>query len=971
MAQAATDTGVDVELGPPDEDGDLDSLSSMHRIRSEATISSSEDDTGGHRTQDFLCCSTTGMSRSKSDAVLLQDPEDDFPGLGRAGATAAGGGRGVGDSGLHNVSECSRVYLDLSRAEPFERVEFVESTVTMFRSSSGRQLETIPQDEELQTVDLSHLYASQRSSLTNGSCSSSLEDLSAPSQRTRSTKPTSSSSSTSFSQDTQRSKASLTPSLQAFSLSLKQSVRTLQMGSIPEQVQALEELNVLMDQAWSTPVTGRDLACNLCDVLRTEGAVDLVVGNLSSAHRELLMASARLLDQCLTTPNRNHVARTGLEGVVRMTRKHQGDVELAVPSTGILESLFKTSEESCSRVVGLGGLHVIVFWCRCQDPAILRHCAIALSNLALYGGPDNQHEMIAHKAPEWLFPLAFVEDEVTRYYACLAMAVLASNPEVEPRVRQSGTLDLVLPFLRSHDPSRFTHVDATHAQGRSSDWLRRLTPLLRSSRKEARALAAFTMAMEAGIKVEQDRKEVLYDVGAVEGLRWLASNPRSVATRLAAQALSILGEEVPHKLSRQVPLWSVDNVLQWVTQVGFGGYVEGFRTCQVDGDLLLRLTDTELMENVTMGCALTRKRFLRELKKLKMAADYSSCDPTKVSDWLGEAGWEMTQYSYQMLQAGVDRRTLMSLTEPLLMNECAIHNGIHRQKILSRIEEHRVRGSRPSSAQSRESLCSDVTGRRGREPIDVFLSYRRSNGSQLASLLKVHLQLRGFSVFIDIERLLAGKFDEGLLQSVRQASHLVLVLTPNALDRCVGDDLREDWVHKEIATAMEAGVNIIPVTADGFQWPPTPSLPADISRLPFFNGLRWIHDYQDACVDKLEAFLRGQTPHHLPSASTLPPTSADPLLVTCAPLASAEDAGRSDDGDDNNDDDNDDNDGDDDDDDDDDAILGFGEAGPSPMGSCVDVGGGGGGGKRRSGALGCGRGGGGGGDGETGGAQSS
>lgn len=25
-----------------------------------------------------------------------------------------------------------------------------------------------------------------------------------------------------------------------------------------------------------------------------------------------------------------------------------------------------------------------------------------------------------------------------------------------------------------------------------------------------------------------------------------------------------------------------------------------------------------------------------------------------------------------------------------------------------------------------------------------------------------------------------------------------------------------------------------------------------------FNGVRWIHDYQDACVDKLERFMRGE-----------------------------------------------------------------------------------------------------------------
>lgn len=67
-----------------------------------------------------------------------------------------------------------------------------------------------------------------------------------------------------------------------------------------------------------------------------------------------------------------------------------------------------------------------------------------------------------------------------------------------------------------------------------------------------------------------------------------------------------------------------------------------------------------------------------------------------------------------------------------------------------------------------------------------------------SSLLKVHLQLRGFSVFIDVERLEAGKFDNNLLNSIRQAKHFLLVLTPNALERCTGDNDCKDWVHKVI-----------------------------------------------------------------------------------------------------------------------------------------------------------------------------
>lgn len=58
------------------------------------------------------------------------------------------------------------------------------------------------------------------------------------------------------------------------------------------------------------------------------------------------------------------------------------------------------------------------------------------------------------------------------------------------------------------------------------------------------------------------------------------------------------------------------------------------------------------------------------------------------------------------------------------------------------------------------------------------------------------MQLKEFSVFIDVERLEAGKFDNNLLNSIRQAKNFLLVLTPNALDRCIGDTECKDWVHR-------------------------------------------------------------------------------------------------------------------------------------------------------------------------------
>ena len=51
-------------------------------------------------------------------------------------------------------------------------------------------------------------------------------------------------------------------------------------------------------------------------------------------------------------------------------------------------------------------------------------------------------------------------------------------------------------------------------------------------------------------------------------------------------------------------------------------------------------------------------------------------------------------------------------------------------------------------------------------------------------------------MFLDIEKLKAGKFDDNLLNNVRNARNFILVLSPGCLDRCINDDNNKDWVHR-------------------------------------------------------------------------------------------------------------------------------------------------------------------------------
>jgi hypothetical protein len=429
------------------------------------------------------------LERSKSEAALLQGK--------RSHHQSSGSSQDSSDFGdLHNISECSKVYFDLSKGETFEEHTGKNVFFAPSRSNSGRFLETIHQNEELRVDEMTLNYRDHRS-ISVGS-TSSMDSMDGRYYRAD--------------VDGGQDGANFLATFEALSTSLKEKITKLvTCEEEDEQIEVLNDINLLIDQAWSTPTVGRDLAYGLSAIINQDKALDAVLKYCLQGSKSLLVSSIKVLEQVLTTDNREYVAANGLDSLVQMCLKYKDDREIAQMTTGILESMFKTSEDTCQRLIDLGGLEVILYWCRCQDRLTLRHCAIALANLSLYGGPENHSQMIHLKVPEWLFPLAFNEDDIVRYYACLAISVLVANKldkKIETAVLNSGTLALVLPFITSHTPMEFAQMDLWHRHGRSHEWLERLVPVLTSKRQEPQALAAFHFAMEAGIKSEQGRKKV-------------------------------------------------------------------------------------------------------------------------------------------------------------------------------------------------------------------------------------------------------------------------------------------------------------------------------------------------------------------------------------------------------------------------------------------------------------------------------
>ncbi len=128
----------------------------------------------------------------------------------------------------------------------------------------------------------------------------------------------------------------------------------------------------------------------------------------------------------------------------------------------------------------------------------------------------------------------------------------------------------------------------------------------------------------------------------------------------------------------------------------------------------------------------------------------------------------------------------------------------------------------------------------------IFISYRREGGEDLARLLEYRLKERGFSVFLDVEALRSGEFNTALYDMIDKCTDVLVVLPPHALDRCINPN---DWVRLEIARALEKRKNVIPVLMRNFEFPDT--LPDDINALRFMNGVAASNEFFSAVIDKL------------------------------------------------------------------------------------------------------------------------
>jgi hypothetical protein len=122
---------------------------------------------------------------------------------------------------------------------------------------------------------------------------------------------------------------------------------------------------------------------------------------------------------------------------------------------------------------------------------------------------------------------------------------------------------------------------------------------------------------------------------------------------------------------------------------------------------------------------------------------------------------------------------------------------------------------------------------------DVFINYRGADSNYAARLLFEGLKPRfGRQVFFDEETIQPGEdYVLRLLRGVRESKVLLAVIGPQWLmERRIDDP--HDWIRRELVTAYQCGVRVIPVFTDGAKPEDLEPLPSDIARLRTSQGMQ-------------------------------------------------------------------------------------------------------------------------------------
>ena len=159
-----------------------------------------------------------------------------------------------------------------------------------------------------------------------------------------------------------------------------------------------------------------------------------------------------------------------------------------------------------------------------------------------------------------------------------------------------------------------------------------------------------------------------------------------------------------------------------------------------------------------------------------------------------------------------------------------------------------------------------------RENYDVFISYRRSDAVNEARSINDRLRLRQIRCFYDFDELKDRKFDEKILDAIKDAEIFITILSPDYFCKCSEKD---DWVRKEIECAIANHKKIVPINVNK-HFDSTKHIPENVP-YNLSNGIIG-HQFSEVYTgttfnDNIDAIIRDRIQSEIPNIGTTPSNS--------------------------------------------------------------------------------------------------
>ena len=282
---------------------------------------------------------------------------------------------------------------------------------------------------------------------------------------------------------------------------------------------------------------------------------------------------------------------------------------------------------------------------------------------------------------------------------------------------------------------------------------------------------------------------------------------------------------------RDIVQWSAGEVGAWLTRRGHSELCDIFMEMDIGGDQMLRLTERQLQGLVRSG--IQRKRLVRDLRMLQRSLDYSDTSAAVTAARLQGVSADLVEYTHRLVSAGLTMEGVGEVEDmDTALRSAGVENIGHLIKIREMMEQE-ISSRSSSSSLSETSLASLASVH--------IISGGDSHSRTFASLVQIYLQLRG----LDVTKTEAGFLSSLDTENILDAEAVIVVLQ--------GDYHHDEVLEEEISIAQELDKNIILVVDEHFDLGRVENLFDDSDNV---KTIKWIHDYQDAAVDRIVQYIR-------------------------------------------------------------------------------------------------------------------